>query len=342
MTSYAPVGQLTGTFSRHVSLTDRLPWIYTVASLSSRIIAVSEGNHDAGLLGELALQLASSPASSLQTKARDLGLAQPGPPYVIVAARLPSGSDPAGFDGASASVRAQCAVTLQTKIAAHFIPGRPGWTDVSATESHPADPGSAIDRACEAIFYHTQSAIDGMSALARSIPLHLVLLDPYPVAAHETETMDAAVNEIEIELHKWMIGTLQATYGAGSWWSKGVPLTIRQGCMSRREEDGGDHSIAADAYMMFIDLVAIAKANWQLTGPFMERVAGKQGKDAATSWIGELNQIRKIFAHPIRGRYVKAPDGSRERVLDVRRRVLDACATFPIRAGDTDSNSETA
>jgi hypothetical protein len=268
-------------------------------------------------------------------QATSLGLALPGPPYVVVAARLPSGNDPAEFDGTSATIRAQCVSTLQAKVATRFIPSQPGWTDLSVTQTLPSDVDSEIDAACEAIFQHTQAAIIGMVALARAIPLHIVLLDAYPVAAHETDTIEGALSEIEVAVHKWLIGTLKATFGAGGWWSQGIPEAIRVNCTTRREQDGGDHTIAADAYMMLIDLVAISKHNWSLASPFMEKVSGRQGKESGTAWIGELNQIRKLFAHPIRGRYVSIPSGSHERILDLRRRVLQACAEFPIRAGES-------
>lgn len=341
MTGYAPVGQLTGTFSRRISLTDRLPWIYTIACMSTRVLCVRESNGETGLLGEIAAQIGNSSLSFLSNQAASLGLEQPTGPYVIVAARLPFGNDPAGFDGASASVRAQCAATLQAKIATHFIPSKPGWTDMSSTESAPAGVGSAIELACDTIFRHTQAAISGMTALARSVPLHVVLLDPYPLAAHETESIESVVSEIEIEVHRWLISTVKATYGA-DWWGRAIPLQVRQGCSARREEEGGDHSIAPDAYMMLIDLMAVAKSNWQLTGPFMEMVARKQGKEAGTNWIYELNQIRKVLAHPIKSIYVPLPAGSYEWVLDLRRRILGACATFPAKAGDSSVGAGTS
>ena len=65
----------------------------------------------------------------------------------------------------------------------------------------------------------------------------------------------------------------------------------------------------------------------------MERVAGKQGKDAATGWIKEINQIRKGWAHPIRSKYIPMEPGTKERVLDVRRRLLAACEALNINAG---------
>ncbi len=98
MTGYAPVGHLTGTFSSRVNITDRNPWIYTIASMSARVICIRESNGDTGLLGELAAQLGNSSGSFMLAQTTSLGLALPGPPYVVVAARLPSGNDPAEFD----------------------------------------------------------------------------------------------------------------------------------------------------------------------------------------------------------------------------------------------------
>ena len=144
-------------------------------------------------------------------------------------------------------------------------------------------------------------------------------------------SIEEALAEIELTLHDQVIGQLKAAH-PGNWWPQ-IPLSVRTACAARREEDGGDHTISADAYMMFIDFVDIAKSSWSLIGPLMERVAGKQGKDAATSWIKEINQIRKGWAHPIRSKYIPMEPGTKERVLDVRRRLLAACETLKINAG---------
>ena len=127
MTSYAPVGQLTGFFSKQLSLTDRLPWLYTVVSLANRLIYVGETHQEGGLLTEISAQLAGS-NSTLQTKSIELGITRPGAPHLIVAARLPSNRDPAGFDGASGTIRMQCAATLQVRVVQDFISAK-SWLD---------------------------------------------------------------------------------------------------------------------------------------------------------------------------------------------------------------------
>lgn len=330
MTSYAPVGQVTSFFSKQLSLTDRIPWIYAIVSLSHRLVCVGETFSDGGLLSEMSSQL-TAPESVLQTKCVELGIARLSSSYLIVAARLPSDRDPAGFDGSSATVRMHCATTLQSKMVQQFIPDNPGWTDVSMTTGAPASAGTAIDDACSAIFSHVSGSIHGMSALSRSVPLHVILLDPYPVAAHESNSIEEALTEIELKLHDFVVGQLKTSF-PGAWWPQ-IPLSVRRACADRREEDGGDHAISPDAYMMFIDFVDISKSNWQLIGPFMERVAGRQGKDAATGWIKEMNQIRKVWAHPIRGKYIPLEPGSRERVLDVRRRLIAACEAAAVSIG---------
>jgi hypothetical protein len=36
----------------------------------------------------------------------------------------------------------------------------------------------------------------------------------------------------------------------------------------------------------------------------MERVSGQIGKEKATGWLNQLNEIRRLWAHPIRRRFV--------------------------------------
>ena len=100
------------------------------------------------------------------------------------------------------------------------------------TTGVPASAGTPIEEACTAIFTHLCGAINGMSALSRSVPFHVLLLDPYPVAAHQSDSIEEALTEIELQLHEIVIGRLKVAF-PGNWWPESrsvfVPLVLLDG-----------------------------------------------------------------------------------------------------------------
>ena len=78
-------------------------------------------------------------------------------------------------------------------------------------------------------------------------------------------------------------------------------------------EEEGIPEVPRDAYLTFIDLRDIIRNNWRLFGPAMERMTGANGKERSTQWLVELNEIRKLWAHPIKQMYLPVSDEQMER-----------------------------
>lgn len=109
------------------------------------------------------------------------------------------------------------------------------------------------------------------------------------------------VRSIEVELHSLVKKSLQDKYGTSEdgWWREGVPLNIRQKCVSRREED--DEPLSDPfRYSDIVDLRSIVEKQWSVIA---ERLPGQAASDKKrlSADLVKLNQIRKLVMHPVRG-----------------------------------------
>lgn len=75
------------------------------------------------------------------------------------------------------------------------------------------------------------------------------------------------IHDIEVQLHRHIRHRLQAQFGddGDAWWVEGVPLSIRQECVTRREADPDRDEPYAYTYL--IDLKSILDRNWPLFEP---------------------------------------------------------------------------
>lgn len=110
------------------------------------------------------------------------------------------------------------------------------------------------------------------------------------------------IRSIHGRLFSYVIETLKEHYGTGNkaWWTKGVPLTIRQSCTAEWEAKSREGEEESNLYL--ISYVDICGDNWDL---FKDVISlGEKDKDnrkKRTKWIRDLNELRKITAHPERG-----------------------------------------
>ena len=108
--------------------------------------------------------------------------------------------------------------------------------------------------------------------------------------------------EIHSKLSIHVISTLKQHYGTvnKAWWTAGIPLKIRQECTIKWEENSREGVEEAQLYL--INYIEICHNNWELFQDVISLGApNKQNKKENTKWIKELNDIRKITAHPERG-----------------------------------------
>jgi DGQHR domain-containing protein len=120
------------------------------------------------------------------------------------------------------------------------------------------------------------------------------------INSQSNETAKIIFPEIQLIVADYLISTLKNEFGDGEtgWWSQGVPISIRQKLVQRREDDPDRPSL--EKCFDLIDYKKVILGNWKLFGEKYSR--GKGNKNTKVSWIDELNTIRRKVAHPERGR----------------------------------------
>lgn len=303
VSDYAPVAQITSLISKSVSLTDRLPWVYVIAGLKDKVVYVGETYDREGILIRLGSHFGPYVQSTLKKRASERAVVSVlSPPYLVVAARLPFAEDDAGFDGTATMERRFCEAAVHQLVMEHFVLKTPGWVIVSETSVGANAYSATIDSAAAGIFTNFLTAFQHYRSLAATAPFHFVILDPFPHAEKADYDVGRALDAIETSMFTWVINRLQRQHGE-SWWREAVPTEVRVECQARLERDATAGDAPAEAYMMLLDLKAIAKKNWSECGTLMEAVSGAKGRDAAMAWIQDLNDIRNLWAHPIRRKF---------------------------------------
>jgi hypothetical protein len=117
-----------------------------------------------------------------------------------------------------------------------------------------------------------------------------------------TEEAAAKVTRIHRRLFEFVIGTLKKSYGTQdkTWWTKGIPLKIRQECTA--EWEAKDREGEEESQLYLISYIEICHSNWELVRDVVSLdFKDKDNKRNNTKWIKDLNEIRKITTHPERG-----------------------------------------
>ena len=117
-----------------------------------------------------------------------------------------------------------------------------------------------------------------------------------------TEEAAAKVAKIHRRLSDYVIGSLKQHYGTDekTWWTKGIPLKIRQECTKEWEAKSREGEEEQQLYL--INYVDICHGNWELLKDVISLDSkDKDNRPACTKWIKQLNEIRKITTHPERG-----------------------------------------
>ena len=117
-----------------------------------------------------------------------------------------------------------------------------------------------------------------------------------------TEETASKVTKIHRRLFDYVIETLKKHYGTQkkAWWTKGIPLKIRQDCTIKWEAKNREGE--EESQLNLISYIDICHNNWDLVKDVISLGArDKNNKRVNTKWIKDLNEIRKITAHPERG-----------------------------------------
>ena len=174
-----------------------------------------------------------------------------------------------------------------------------------------------MEMACESIASCFDTTLDFLSDLTAASPFHLVTLGRRREILGDAD-IGELLNQIEVMLYDWLLRELKGKFG-DKWWVEGVPVTSRKQCSSRVEEEGKGNP--PEAYLTFIDLRDIIRSNWDIFGPTIEKIVEAYGKERATKWLVELNEMRKIWAHPIKQRFQSLPADSQTLLQSYRQKL---------------------
>ena len=119
-------------------------------------------------------------------------------------------------------------------------------------------------------------------------------------------TKDAAnkILEIHKKLYEYVVTTLKKHFGSREeeWWVNGIPLKIRQECVSLWEEKDRDGEVHSTLYLSHYESICKYGQNWEI---FKDVISldekDKKNKNKNTKWMREINNFRQITAHPERG-----------------------------------------
>jgi hypothetical protein len=130
------------------------------------------------------------------------------------------------------------------------------------------------------------------------------------------------LESIEVRLSDWVIALLKKEYGQ-DWWTDGIPTSVRVQCAERQEEEGTRRRVPPEAYLTLIDLRTIIQRNWSLYKDTMEAVCGSAGKERATQWLVDVNELRKLWAHPLKQRHLPPDPGKIAELRNLRQRLVE-------------------
>ena len=129
----------------------------------------------------------------------------------------------------------------------------------------------------------------------------IIVVIKYGDSRHALGDMYEDIRAIETHLHNIICEALIEEYGEGEleWWRKGIPLSIRQNCQSRREEDE-DPVEDPYCYTDLLDLWHILDKQWNTLKDALPDSLIINKRNLRESLI-RLNRIRRQVMHPVRG-----------------------------------------
>ncbi len=274
------------------------PWLYTIACVRDRLLYIGETHDRGGLISRLGSHFGYHNSSLRHAASEYGGVRLLKPPFVVVAAELPADEPIVRFDCSSKSVRLLVEALVHHRLGQFATHDQ--WTVISSTQASSSRENADIVKASESIADGVQSTLKFIEGLSTVSPFHFVSLGWQTDRQLEHEDLGRTLNRIEVMLCQFVLDALRKEFGE-RWWTEGVPLPTRRACADRQEEEGQE--LPKEAYLMLIDLRKIVESNWPIFQHRMQQLSEKSGKQRATAWIGELNELRKYWAHPIKQIY---------------------------------------
>jgi len=148
----------------------------------------------------------------------------------------------------------------------------------------------------------------------------IIVAIKYGDARHALGDMYEDIRTIETFLHNLIHEKLMEIYGEGEfeWWRKGIPISVRQNCQSRREQDE-DPVEDPYCYTDLLDLWHILDKQWNVLREALPDKL-KADKHILRKRLIRLNLIRNNVMHPVRG--VTPCEDDFEFVRDLKEQLL--------------------
>ena len=125
------------------------------------------------------------------------------------------------------------------------------------------------------------------------------------------------ITRMEEVLQRNVLEELKSEFAGedNAWWFNGVPKPIRKKVDDRINEDQGKKG-GRELNFDLIDYRDVIVANWNLFEPMFAADA-KGNKDARTSWIAEVNEIRKTVMHASKGAHLPVTEEQLARLQEL-------------------------
>lgn len=110
------------------------------------------------------------------------------------------------------------------------------------------------------------------------------------------------IDRLEVLLQKVVVEELKQefTTDQNSWWSEGVPKSVRLEIAKRQETD--DHKRGSrEAYFDLLDYRTIATSNWSIFQKLIGLGKNNESKEKQTKWLQEISEWRNQIAHASSG-----------------------------------------
>ncbi|MCO7199596.1 hypothetical protein [Pseudoalteromonas sp. OANN1] len=306
---FSPLMKVTGLSAESINLGQQRSWVYVIFCYKHSLIYIGESFDSEGILRRLGSHFGPLKSSTLKSRAYELSKVQKiEPPYLVVACDITS-KDCDSYDTSSKKTRLKIEADLHELFASLFISEHPGWNIISSATYSDMNATDGINAVVKSVYHEGVSAFKHYQHLSKVSPWNLVVLGR-PNQNKKLEKLWDVIERIEVTLFEHLIDTLKKE-GGDSWWSDMVPQNIRSNCVVRREEEKGHETMPPEAYLDLVSMRDIIKKNWLLFSSIMEKVSLEGGKDKATSWIIEINEVRKVLAHPLKAKF-KSVSGDKE------------------------------
>ena len=302
--NFVTVGHISGSHSVDIDFTSRIPWLYIITAVGSRIIYIGETYDQSGLITRLSSHFGSYQQSTLKQRLESItNVSSLHGPYLIICARLPFADSSIDLDASGKHIRLAFENILHSRFAENFISINHGWTIISTPQGHTVSDTQEIENTCRSIYHCFEHSFEFLKGLSHTMPFQVIVLDaeisdPLPTK----KELGQLIEDIEILLYEWVIEILKQKHGE-DWWYKGIPEETRKSCVNKREEE--QSNLPPEAYLTFIELQKIItkKENWTFFQCVFQEISNEQGKEKSTQWMVDFNEYRKAWAHPIKRLY---------------------------------------